>query len=610
MPAPTASRSASVPVPSAPRAWSPASACRSSPPSWNRPRNATRRACPALPTAASSIPATWPRPSPPAPTGVMIGSLLAGTEESPGEVFLYQGRSYKAYRGMGSIGAMARGSADRYFQQEVSDSLKLVPEGVEGRVPFKGPAAHVIHQLVGGLRSSMGYTGKAGIADMQGNCNFRRITPPRACAKAMFTTSPSPVKRPITALTTSPPRRTGAHAPMTPGARIAAAIEILDLLERDRCARRRRHPALFPRAALRRLQGPPRHHRARIRHRPSPGAARLVDAADPGQPPARRAAARAGRSGPGGRPHQKRHRKTCSTAPATRAKELTAEENRLGGRAPPARTLNHADQPAWVAHEFPSWLERSLTDLLNGRLAKEMDAFNTVAPPRSPGEHPQRGLCPGARSAEERPDRGRTDGALPHRPAPSKARANLQAATAYYGRLRRGAGRGARRSSALLVGAGKGMKVVDFCAGAGGKTLAIAAEMKDQGEITACDIDPRRLGALKPRLKRAECRSIESRVLVPGGDMWVHDNEGAIDRVLVDAPCSGTRALAAAARRPLAADRPGPPRPRQGPAAHPPRSLPAGEAGRAADLRHLLHPGRRETSARSKTSSNGSAASG
>ena len=107
---------------------------------------------------------------------VMIGSLLAGTEESPGEVFLYQGRSYKAYRGMGSIGAMARGSADRYFQQEVSDSLKLVPEGVEGRVPFKGPAAHVIHQLVGGLRSSMGYTGKATIADMQGNCNFRRIT--------------------------------------------------------------------------------------------------------------------------------------------------------------------------------------------------------------------------------------------------------------------------------------------------------------------------------------------------------------------------------------------------------------------------------------------------
>ena len=102
----------------------------------------------------------------------MIGSLLAGTEEAPGEVFLFQGRSYKAYRGMGSVGAMARGSADRYFQQEVSDSLKLVPEGVEGRVPYKGPAGTVIHQLVGGLKAAMGYTGNPTIADMHGNCTF------------------------------------------------------------------------------------------------------------------------------------------------------------------------------------------------------------------------------------------------------------------------------------------------------------------------------------------------------------------------------------------------------------------------------------------------------
>jgi IMP dehydrogenase len=107
---------------------------------------------------------------------VMVGSLLAGTEESPGEVFLYQGRSYKSYRGMGSLGAMAQGSADRYFQQDVSDSLKLVPEGVEGRVPYKGPASNVIHQLVGGLKSSMGYTGNRTIADMQRNCKFRRVT--------------------------------------------------------------------------------------------------------------------------------------------------------------------------------------------------------------------------------------------------------------------------------------------------------------------------------------------------------------------------------------------------------------------------------------------------
>ncbi|MFZ9394799.1 MAG: IMP dehydrogenase [Erythrobacter sp.] len=106
---------------------------------------------------------------------VMIGSMLAGTAESPGETFLYQGRSYKAYRGMGSVGAMARGSADRYFQQDVS-ALKLVPEGIEGQVPFKGPAADVIHQLVGGIKAAMGYTGSATITDLQRRAQFVRIT--------------------------------------------------------------------------------------------------------------------------------------------------------------------------------------------------------------------------------------------------------------------------------------------------------------------------------------------------------------------------------------------------------------------------------------------------
>jgi IMP dehydrogenase len=106
----------------------------------------------------------------------MLGSLFAGTDESPGEVFLYQGRTYKSYRGMGSVGAMARGSADRYFQQEVTSTLKLVPEGVEGRVPHKGPVANVIHQLVGGLRAAMGYTGNHSIPDMQRNCRFVQIT--------------------------------------------------------------------------------------------------------------------------------------------------------------------------------------------------------------------------------------------------------------------------------------------------------------------------------------------------------------------------------------------------------------------------------------------------
>ncbi len=107
---------------------------------------------------------------------VMIGSLLAGTEEAPGDVFLYQGRSYKSYRGMGSVGAMSRGSADRYFQQDIKDQLKLVPEGIEGQVPYKGPARDVIHQLVGGVKAAMGYTGAATIADLQARAKFVRIT--------------------------------------------------------------------------------------------------------------------------------------------------------------------------------------------------------------------------------------------------------------------------------------------------------------------------------------------------------------------------------------------------------------------------------------------------
>jgi IMP dehydrogenase len=106
----------------------------------------------------------------------MVGSLLAGTDETPGEVFLYQGRSYKTYRGMGSVGAMARGSADRYFQQEIKDTLKLVPEGVEGQVPYKGPAGHVLHQLTGGLRAAMGYVGARTLAEFHAKAEFMRIS--------------------------------------------------------------------------------------------------------------------------------------------------------------------------------------------------------------------------------------------------------------------------------------------------------------------------------------------------------------------------------------------------------------------------------------------------
>ena len=106
----------------------------------------------------------------------MVGSLLAGTDEAPGETFLYQGRSYKSYRGMGSVGAMARGSADRYFQQDIKDHLKLVPEGIEGQVPYKGPARDIIHQLVGGVKAAMGYTGSTTIPELQRRARFVRIT--------------------------------------------------------------------------------------------------------------------------------------------------------------------------------------------------------------------------------------------------------------------------------------------------------------------------------------------------------------------------------------------------------------------------------------------------
>jgi IMP dehydrogenase len=107
---------------------------------------------------------------------VMVGSLLAGTEEAPGDIFLYQGRSYKSYRGMGSVGAMARGSADRYFQQDIKDHLKLVPEGIEGQVPYKGPVRDIIHQLVGGVKAAMGYTGSETIDELQSRAKFVRIT--------------------------------------------------------------------------------------------------------------------------------------------------------------------------------------------------------------------------------------------------------------------------------------------------------------------------------------------------------------------------------------------------------------------------------------------------
>src|SRR6202020_1762880 len=107
---------------------------------------------------------------------VMVGSVLAGTDETPGEVFLYQGRSYKSYRGMGSVGAMSRGSADRYFQQDIKDTFKLVPEGIEGQVPYRGPVGNVVHQLAGGLRAAMGYVGAKDLAELTQKAEVGRIS--------------------------------------------------------------------------------------------------------------------------------------------------------------------------------------------------------------------------------------------------------------------------------------------------------------------------------------------------------------------------------------------------------------------------------------------------
>ncbi len=146
----------------------------------------------------------------------MVGSLLAGTDETPGEVFLYQGRSYKGYRGMGRVGAMARGSADRYFQQDIKDALKLVPEGVEGQVPYKGPVGDVVHQLVGGLRAAMGYTGAKDHRRLPREGASSSASPARACAKAMSTTSPSRAKRRTI--------RAGRKAPQQRRSRGASAI--------------------------------------------------------------------------------------------------------------------------------------------------------------------------------------------------------------------------------------------------------------------------------------------------------------------------------------------------------------------------------------------------
>ncbi len=179
------------------RASSRASACRSSPRSWTRPRKRAKSGVPVIADGGIRTSGDVAKALRGGASAVMIGSLLAGTEEAPGETFLYQGRAYKSYRGMGSVGAMARGSADRYFQQDIKDQMKLVPEGIEGQVPYKGPAEDVIHQLVGGVQGGDGlYRQPRRSPDLARSARGSSRSPMPGCPRAMSTMSPSRARRP------------------------------------------------------------------------------------------------------------------------------------------------------------------------------------------------------------------------------------------------------------------------------------------------------------------------------------------------------------------------------------------------------------------------------
>ena len=267
----------------------------------------------------------------------MVGSLLAGTDETPGEVFLYQGRSYKAYRGMGSVAAMARGSADRYFQQDIKDNLKLVPEGIEGQVPYKGPVANVLHQLAGGLRAAMGYVGAATIAELHRKARVR----------AHLQCRPAREPRPRRDRHARKPELPEPDIAMTPGARLAAAIEVLADIE---ARRRPAADALKDWGLAHRFAGSG--DRAAIGGlvfdalRRKSSAAFLMGAATPARNPVRRAQARA-------RPVGRRHRADLPTA---RAMAPAAARCRRNERRWPPASLE--DAPAHVRGDYPEWLDR------------------------------------------------------------------------------------------------------------------------------------------------------------------------------------------------------------------------------------------------------------
>ncbi len=323
---------------------------------------------------------------------------------------------------------------------------------------------------------------------------------------------------------------------MTPGARLAAAIDILDQLHAEKLPadavaekyfRSRRYAGSKDRRAVTERVFSVLRHRARLDW----WCARIDESLRPG-----------------GRPRVLADLALADGLGKTEIAELFSGE----GYAPAALTaretklldgftgqqINHADMPDFVAHEFPAWIAGSLRDLYGERLGEEMDALNGQAP-LDLRVNTLQGDCARALTLLKN-DKIDAD-PTPYSPVGLRVhcRANLANTTAYKGGFVEVQDEGSQLL-ALVTGARPGMKVIDFCAGAGGKTLAMAAAMKDQGEIIACDVDAKRLKPITARLKRARVSIAETRLLMVGGDPWLRDHENSADVVFADVPCSGS----------------------------------------------------------------------
>jgi 16S rRNA (cytosine967-C5)-methyltransferase len=417
---------------------------------------------------------------------VMVGSLLAGTEESPGEVYLHQGRSYKSYRGMGSVGAMARGSADRYFQAEVRDSLKLVPEGIEGQVPYKGALSSVLHQLSGGLRAAMGYVGGKTIAEFQDKARFVRISGAglrESHAHDVTITRESP-NYPVALKDWG-----AAHRFAGSGDRTVIGNLVFDSLRNKASLGARMEDASSRALVL-----------ATYCVTWEKGIDALVEVLE--------------------RDHH-------APAPLSET-ERTALIDETPTTLTPAQ---QADVPDWLWPRFDAVFgdaaieegqalaTRAPVDLRTNTLKSDRDKVlkrlahtGAVATPLSPA---------GIRIFAK-PGAGR----MPH----------VQAEEGY----RKGwfeLQDEASQLAALIAGAKPGNQVLDYCAGGGGKALAFAAAMENKGQLYAYDADRLRLAPIHERLQRAGVRNAQVRDPATSS---LEDLVGQMDLVFIDAPCTGT----------------------------------------------------------------------